>query len=70
MISDVRRAMKEVLFIYNLSNGLFTCPSHENWDFYLASKIITNLCFSNSQKLSEDSARKDVVTGFKKRHRF
>ena len=44
--------------------------NHENWGYYFGSKIIINIYFNNSQKLSKDSARKDVVTGFKKRQRF
>ena len=46
----------------------FTCEDHVEWGMYYSTKIIINI-FYNKQKISADSVRKDVASGFKKRQR-
>ena len=60
--------------LHNYSQPVrFTCEDHVEWGMYYSIKIIINsiaLLFDNSkQKISADSVRKDVVSGFKTCHR-
>ena len=47
------------------SKVIFTCPSHTEWGFVFATKIVINIFFNNKQKTVTADVRKKAVDGLK-----
>ena len=63
------RKAAEIILTKYLPPVHFTCDQHQLWGLQFAIKSVINIFYNNKQKITADSVRKDVITGFKKRQR-
>ena len=67
-VRDMRAAYTQIFDRFSPQIDI-CCSKHNNWGLKFAAKIVINTFFNKKQTVLSDSARKDTVVAFKKRHR-
>lgn len=66
---NIRHVSERVLCHFISISPNFVCQEHKEWGMKRALRVVANIFYNNSQKIINDSVRKDQVKEFKKRQR-